>query len=145
MGGLPRVTTACLAYLAAHPPAALGHCISAGEPLNPSVIQTWQQKTGMSISDGYGQTETCIVVGNFTGEKVKEGSMGQVAPGYEVAVCFCSVPLRTSARTHNFALHRLLVPRAGFQSIKREKSRSILAAEGARGGSSRATSKEMVQ
>jgi acyl-coenzyme A synthetase/AMP-(fatty) acid ligase len=45
--------------------AALRHCIGAGEPLNPEVIEAWQRGTGQIIRDGYGQTETVILVANF--------------------------------------------------------------------------------
>jgi acyl-coenzyme A synthetase/AMP-(fatty) acid ligase len=65
---------------------ALRHCVGAGEPLNPEVIETWRQMTGMTIKDGYGQTETVLLCGNFPGEEVRPGSMGKPAPGFDVAV-----------------------------------------------------------
>ncbi len=60
---------------------------AAGEPLNPDVIQKWQGATGISIRDGYGQTETTALVGNLPGQKIKPGSMGQATFMYEVVVC----------------------------------------------------------
>lgn len=45
-------------------PLALRHCVSAGEPLNPDVIEKWSEKTGLVIREGYGQTEMVII--NFT-------------------------------------------------------------------------------
>ncbi len=39
---------------------ALRHCVAAGEPLNPEVIAVWKQATGLTIRDGYGQTETVL-------------------------------------------------------------------------------------
>ena len=75
-----------LAYLKAHPPKALRHCVGAGEPLNPEVIKTWQQNTGMIIRDGYGQTETVLLCANFPPLEVKPGSMGKPSPGFEVSV-----------------------------------------------------------
>jgi acyl-coenzyme A synthetase/AMP-(fatty) acid ligase len=72
--------------LAATPPRALRSCVAAGEPLNPEVIATWARATGITIRDGYGQTETTILVGNFPGGTVKPGSMGLPAPGFEVDV-----------------------------------------------------------
>jgi acetyl-CoA synthetase/medium-chain acyl-CoA synthetase len=65
---------------------ALRHCVGAGEPLNPEVIETWHQATGLTIRDGYGQTETVLLCGNFPGEEVRPGSMGKPAPGFDVAV-----------------------------------------------------------
>ncbi len=64
----------------------LRHCTSAGEPLNPEVISTWKEATGLEIYEGYGQTETTILAGIFPSMKVKPGSMGKPAPGYELAV-----------------------------------------------------------
>ncbi|MFN8492734.1 MAG: AMP-binding protein [Caldilineaceae bacterium] len=65
---------------------ALRHCTGAGEPLNPEVIETWQAATGMTIRDGYGQTETVLLCGNFPPLPVKPGSMGKPSPGFDVAV-----------------------------------------------------------
>jgi acyl-coenzyme A synthetase/AMP-(fatty) acid ligase len=75
-----------LAYLKANPPKALRHCVGAGEPLNPEVIRAWQQSTGMTIRDGYGQTETVLLCANFPPLEVKLGSMGKPSPGFEVEV-----------------------------------------------------------
>ncbi len=64
----------------------LRHCVAAGEPLNPEVIEEWKKHTGITIRDGYGQTETCLLVGTFPCLEVKKGSMGRPAPGYHVDV-----------------------------------------------------------
>jgi acyl-coenzyme A synthetase/AMP-(fatty) acid ligase len=65
---------------------ALRSCVAAGEPLNPEVIATWREHTGLEIRDGYGQTETCCLVGNYRGLPIRPGSMGKPSPGYEIAV-----------------------------------------------------------
>ena len=75
-----------IAYLKANPPKALRHCVGAGEPLNPEVIKIWQDVTGMTIRDGYGQTETVLLCANFPPMEVKPGSMGKPSPGFEVSV-----------------------------------------------------------
>ena len=75
-----------LAYLQSHPPKALRHCVGAGEPLNPEVIRLWEEKTGLTIRDGYGQTETVLLCGNFPPLTVKPGSMGKPSPGFEISV-----------------------------------------------------------
>ena len=67
-------------------PAALRHCVAAGEPLNPEVIKKWQAATGLTIRDGYGQTETVLLCANFPGVPVKPGSMGLPAPGIDLAI-----------------------------------------------------------
>jgi acetyl-CoA synthetase/medium-chain acyl-CoA synthetase len=64
----------------------LRSCVAAGEPLNPEVIATWKEHTGLEIRDGYGQTETCCLVGNYPGLMIKPGSMGKPSPGYEISV-----------------------------------------------------------
>jgi acetyl-CoA synthetase/medium-chain acyl-CoA synthetase len=64
----------------------LREVVSAGEPLNPEVIRAWQEATGLTIRDGYGQTETILLVGNFPGMPVKPGSMGLPNPGHRVEV-----------------------------------------------------------
>lgn len=64
----------------------LSHFVAAGEPLNKEIIQTWRARTGMYVYDGYGQTETVNVLGNFKCLPVKPGSMGMPVPGFVVDV-----------------------------------------------------------
>jgi acetyl-CoA synthetase/medium-chain acyl-CoA synthetase len=66
--------------------ATLRHCVGAGEPLNPEVIDAWRAGTGLTIRDGYGQTETVLLCGNFPTEEVRAGSMGKPSPGFDLAV-----------------------------------------------------------
>uniref|UniRef100_A0A8B9M460 medium-chain acyl-CoA ligase n=1 Tax=Accipiter nisus TaxID=211598 RepID=A0A8B9M460_9AVES len=63
---------------------SLRHCVSAGEPINPDVMEEWKAQTGLDIHEGYGQTETVLICGNFKGMKIKPGSMGKPSPGYDV-------------------------------------------------------------
>jgi acetyl-CoA synthetase len=74
------------ADLARFDSSALRHCTSAGEPLNPEVIRAWKQGTGLTIYDGYGQTETTCLVANYRALDVRPGSMGKPVPGWEVDV-----------------------------------------------------------
>ncbi len=70
-----------------HDLSALRHCTSAGEPLNPEVIREWQRGTGgLTIFDGYGQTETTCLVANYRAMEVRPGSMGRPVPGYDVTI-----------------------------------------------------------
>jgi len=57
---------------------------SAGEPLNPEVIDRVRAAWGLTIRDGYGQTETTCLAGNPPGQPVKDGSMGRPMPGYRL-------------------------------------------------------------
>ena len=66
--------------------STLRHCTSAGEPLNPEVIETWKSATETELYDGYGQTETVCLVANYPSLPVKPGSMGRPAPGVNVDV-----------------------------------------------------------
>jgi len=65
---------------------ALREVCGAGEPLNPEVIDQVQAAWGLTIRDGYGQTETTALAGNSPGQKIKIGSMGRRLPGYRVRV-----------------------------------------------------------
>jgi len=66
--------------------SSLRHCVAAGEPLNPEIIETWRIATGVTVMDGYGQTESVLLCGNFPCMAPKPGSMGKPAPGIDLAV-----------------------------------------------------------
>ncbi len=63
---------------------SLRELLSAGEPLNPEVIEQVKRHWGLTIRDGYGQTETTLQVANSPGQAVKSGSMGRPMPGYRI-------------------------------------------------------------
>jgi acetyl-CoA synthetase len=65
---------------------SLREVCGAGEPLNPEVIDQVKAAWGLTIRDGYGQTETTALAGNSPGQKVKVGSMGRPLPGYRVEI-----------------------------------------------------------
>ncbi len=67
-------------------PGSLRELIGAGEPLNPEVIAQVQQQWGLTLRDGYGQTEMTAAVGNTPGATVKPGSMGRPLPGVPVVL-----------------------------------------------------------
>ena len=90
-----RVTTLCAPptvwrMLIQEPLAAykvsLREVLSAGEPLNPEVIDQVRRAWGLTIRDGYGQTETTAQIGNTPGQILKPGSMGRPLPGYPVVL-----------------------------------------------------------
>ena len=78
-------------------PPRLRELASAGEPLNPEVIETIERAWGITIRDGYGQTETTALVGNAPGLTVKPGSMGKPLPGYDVVLLDARVASATRA------------------------------------------------
>jgi len=65
---------------------SLREVCGAGEPLNPEVIDQVRAAWGLTIRDGYGQTETTALAGNSPGQKIKIGSMGRPLPGYRVQI-----------------------------------------------------------
>ena len=94
--GSCRVTTFCApptvwrmllqADLAAADMSFLRECVAAGEPLNPEVIEQVRKAWGITVRDGFGQTETTAQVGNTPGQQVRPGSMGRPLPGYSVVL-----------------------------------------------------------
>ena len=64
----------------------LRRLVSTGDFLDPEVVAVFEERWGMSISDGYGQAETNVVVANLAGGAVKPGSFGRALPGHHVAV-----------------------------------------------------------
>lgn len=71
---------------AARPPLALRHCVGAGEPLNAEAIRVWREMSGITVRDGYGQTETTLSCANLVGGTVRPGSMGMAVPGVPLSV-----------------------------------------------------------
>jgi acetyl-CoA synthetase len=64
----------------------LREIIGAGEPMNPEIIERVRDAWGLTLRDGFGQTETSALVGNAPGQPVKPGSMGRPLPGYDVVL-----------------------------------------------------------
>ncbi|WP_344997330.1 AMP-binding protein [Tsukamurella soli] len=60
--------------------------VGAGEPLNPEVINRVRDAWGVTIRDGFGQTETTVQIANTPGQQLKDGSMGRPCPGYDVVL-----------------------------------------------------------
>jgi acetyl-CoA synthetase len=74
------------ADLSAANTAGLRECVAAGEPLNPEVIEQVRKAWGITVRDGFGQTETTAQIGNPPGQPLKPGSMGRPLPGYPVVL-----------------------------------------------------------
>jgi len=66
--------------------SSLKSVVSAGEPLNPEIIERFRKAKGLTIREGYGQTETVLAIGTFPGVKVREGSMGVPSPLYDIDI-----------------------------------------------------------
>ena len=66
--------------------SSLKHATIAGEALNPEVFYKFREYTGLSLMEGFGQTETTLTIGNFVGDTPKPGSMGHPSPMYDVDI-----------------------------------------------------------
>ncbi|MCX7773944.1 MAG: AMP-binding protein [Clostridia bacterium] len=66
--------------------SSLVHCSTAGEPLNPQVFYTWEEATGLKILNGFGQSETTVLVANFEWLEIDPGAMGKPNPAYHIDV-----------------------------------------------------------
>ena len=64
----------------------LRHCVGAGEPMTPEIIEIWKNDTGFVIQNGYGQTETGLLTANFPCFKTRLESIGKPVPGVELAI-----------------------------------------------------------
>jgi acetyl-CoA synthetase len=84
--------------------------VGAGEPLNPEVIEQVRTALGLTIRDGYGQTETTAQVANPPGQEIVPGSMGRPLPGYTVVLLD---PLTGEERTGDGAEGELCLPLSG--------------------------------
>lgn len=65
---------------------SLRHASTAGEMLAPEVFRRFTERTGIPLSEGYGQTETTLLMGNLRGYEAVEGSMGTISPFYQIAL-----------------------------------------------------------
>jgi acetyl-CoA synthetase len=78
------------------PLPSVRRAVSAGEALNPEVIDEFRERAGLEICDGYGQTETGALTGIQPGDELKPGSMGRPLPGIEVRIADGELQLRAS-------------------------------------------------
>jgi acetyl-CoA synthetase len=67
-------------------PVKLRELVSAGEPLNPEVIERVRAAWNITIRDGFGQTENVLLLGNFPGQRVRPGAVGRPSPGHEIVL-----------------------------------------------------------
>lgn len=65
---------------------SIHHCTTAGEPLNPEVFDRFKEATGLEIHEGFGQTESSVIMANFGWDKIKLGSTGLPSPLYDIDI-----------------------------------------------------------
>lgn len=66
--------------------SSLKKCTTAGEPLNPEVFYQFKRATGLEITEGFGQSETTVIIANFPWMPVKPGSTGKFSPLYDLDI-----------------------------------------------------------
>ncbi len=66
--------------------SSIKHCCIAGEPLNPEVFYKFKELTGLTLTEGFGQTETPVIIANFPGLPIKPGSTGKPSPDFDVDI-----------------------------------------------------------
>jgi len=111
--------------------SSLRHCVGAGEPLNPEVIEVWEKATGVVIRDGYGQTETALLCCNFPCIKPKFGSMGKPSPGYIVHIIDENGNVVLPDTEGDFGINiRSLRPAGLFKEYWKEPDRTALTYRG---------------
>ena len=74
------------AGLEGHDLSSLKFCNIAGEALNPDTFETWRKATGLTLMEGFGQTETTLTVATINGMQAKPGSMGKPSPQFKVDI-----------------------------------------------------------
>ena len=66
--------------------ASVKHCCTAGEPLSPEIVREFRDITGLTIHEGFGQSESSVLVANFGWFPAQPGSMGKPSPLYDIAL-----------------------------------------------------------
>lgn len=66
--------------------STIHHCSIAGEPLNPEVFNRFYEATGLKVHEGFGQTETTVILANFGWDPIKPGSTGKPSPIYDIDI-----------------------------------------------------------
>ncbi len=85
--------------------SALEHVTTAGEALNPEVFEKFKEKTSLEIYEGFGQTETTLMLATFPCMRVRSGSMGRPTPGYDVHILDASGALATLGETGEICIN----------------------------------------
>lgn len=91
--------------------ATIKHCTIAGEPLNPEVYNKFYELTGHKVHEGFGQTETSVIIGNFGWDPIKVGSTGKPSPLYDIDIVdengnTCEEGVVGSIVVRNLSTHR---------------------------------------
>jgi acetyl-CoA synthetase len=103
----------------------LRELIGAGEPLNPEIIEQVRAAWGITLRDGYGQTETTAQVGNTPGQQLKPGSMGRPLPGYRIALLDADDKLADEGEVCLELTHRPLGLMAGYQDSAEKNAEAM--------------------
>ena len=103
----------------------LRELIGAGEPLNPEIIEQVRAAWGITLRDGYGQTETTAQIGNAPGQPLKPGSMGRPLPGYTIALLDADNQPADEGEVCIDLRHRPLALMAGYQDSAEKNAEAM--------------------
>jgi len=103
----------------------LASLVSAGEPLNPEVIEKVRTAWGLEIRDGYGQSETVALLGNFPGQTLQPGSVGKPTPGHELVLLDASGQTRDEGEICVRLQSRPLSLMAGYADDPERMARAL--------------------
>jgi acetyl-CoA synthetase len=106
----------------------LRSAVSAGEPLNREVIETFEKYFNVKVRDGYGQTENTLLVGTMEGMEIKPGSMGKPTPGNDVEVINQDGQPAAPGEVGDIAVHKNSP--ALFKEYYKDKERTLMAYRG---------------
>eukprot|EP00397_Hematodinium_sp_SG-2012_P008948 GEMP01009019.1.p1 GENE.GEMP01009019.1~~GEMP01009019.1.p1 ORF type:complete len:385 (+),score=89.16 GEMP01009019.1:21-1175(+) len=112
------------------PHRALRHCVSAGEPLNPEVMDAWQKMSGVILRDGYGQTETTLLLGNTPGMEVRAGSAGKPLGQFDVQIVNSQGQICAHDEEGDIAVHAIPRPLGLFEGYLDDAERTKKAFRG---------------
>jgi acetyl-CoA synthetase len=82
----PTVWRSCVLEDLSQYKTKIRNLVGAGEPLNPEIIEKVRRCWGVTIRDGFGQTENVLLLGNFPGQRIKPGAVGKPSPGHRVVL-----------------------------------------------------------
>ncbi|MFC7373366.1 acyl-CoA synthetase MbcS [Fictibacillus iocasae] len=108
--------------------STLHSAVSAGEPLNREVIETFSKHFGVTVRDGYGQTENTLLVGTMKGMEVRPGSMGKPTPGNRVEVINDEGAPAKAGEVGDIAVHK--DSPALFKEYYKDRERTSMAFRG---------------
>ncbi len=100
--------------------SSIKHCCNAGEPLNPEVFRQFFDLTGLKLTEGFGQSESTVLIANFQWLDPRPGSMGKPAPLYDIDLVNAAGESCQSGEEGEIVIRSLTAPNGLFKGYDRE-------------------------